>query len=103
MPHRGPHSRDESIIMADGIAVVTGKAVARIDAPLKVTGKATYTSDVHFEKLVFVVPMSATIAKEKLKSLDISAAEKMKGVIGVYGLGTLCALYRVASDAGAHA
>lgn len=80
----------------DGISIVTGKAVPRVDGPLKVSGRATYTSDVMIDGMCFGVPVGATIAKGKIKSLDTSAAEKMKGVIAVYSHGKFGPLYRSA-------
>ncbi len=84
----------------DGIKVYTGKAVPRIDAPLKTTGRATYTTDIHLDRMVYAVPIGATIAKGRLKSLDTKAATSMKGVIGVFGHGSIGPLYRVAPGEG---
>lgn len=84
----------------NGIKVLTGKPIARIDAPLKVTGRAKYTSDMHFEGLVHAVPVQATIANGRLKKLDTSAAEKMKGVVGIFHRGNIGPLYRVAPGEG---
>src|SRR2546429_7846754 len=57
-----------------------GRGVPRVDGPLKVTGKAQYTSDFHFPGLLYGVPVEATIAKGKVVKLDTAAAEKMSGV-----------------------
>jgi xanthine dehydrogenase YagR molybdenum-binding subunit len=57
-----------------------GRDTPRIDGPLKVTGKAQYTSDFHFPGLLYAVPVEATIANGKIRKLDTTAAEKMPGV-----------------------
>ncbi|RYZ83098.1 MAG: xanthine dehydrogenase family protein molybdopterin-binding subunit, partial [Proteobacteria bacterium] len=82
------------------IEIVTGKNVPRIDGPLKVSGKAHYTSDFQFDRMVFAVPVGATIAKGKLTKLDTSTAEKMKGVVGVYTRANIGAIYRPTEEEG---
>src|SRR5262252_11016321 len=57
-----------------------GRSTPRIDGPLKVTGKAQYTSDFHFPGLLYAVPVEATIANGRIRNLDTTAAEKMPGV-----------------------
>jgi xanthine dehydrogenase YagR molybdenum-binding subunit len=57
-----------------------GRDTPRIDGPLKVTGKAQYTSDFHFPGLLYAVPVEATIANGRIRNLDTTAAEKMPGV-----------------------
>src|SRR5438094_7343778 len=57
-----------------------GRDTPRVDGPLKVTGRAQYTSDFHFPGLLYGVPVEATIAKGKVVKLDTAAAEKMPGV-----------------------
>src|SRR6478609_9957552 len=57
-----------------------GKRTPRVDGPLKVTGKAKYTSDFHFPGLLYAVPVEATIANGRITNLDTAAAEKMPGV-----------------------
>ena len=42
-----------------------GKARARVDGPLKVTGTARYASDHNFPGMLYAVPVGATIAKVK--------------------------------------
>src|SRR6266511_588151 len=61
-----------------------GRGVPRVDGPLKVTGKAQYTSDFHFPGLLYGVPVEATIAKGKVVTLDTAAAEKMPGVRAIF-------------------
>ena len=57
-----------------------GRSTPRVDGPLKVSGKAQYTSDFHFPELLYAVPVEATIANGRVRELDASAAEKMPGV-----------------------
>ncbi len=57
-----------------------GRKTPRVDGPLKVTGKAQYTSDFHFPGMLYAVPVEATIANGRVVKLDTDAAEKMPGV-----------------------
>ena len=84
----------------ESIAVVKGERVPRIDGPLKVTGRAMYTSDYHFEKLAFAVPVCAKIGKGKIRKMDSNAASRMPGVLGVYHHGNIGPLYRPTSETG---
>src|SRR2546422_743887 len=57
-----------------------GRSTPRIDGPLKVSGKAQFTSDFHFSGTLYAVPVEATIAHGHIVKLDTTAAEKMPGV-----------------------
>src|ERR671935_244651 len=57
-----------------------GRDTPRVDGPLKVTGKAPYTSDFHFPGLLYAVPVEATIANGRMRNLDTAAAKKPPGV-----------------------
>jgi xanthine dehydrogenase YagR molybdenum-binding subunit len=72
-----------------------GAAVSRIDGPLKTTGGAQYAADFHFDRLVHAVPVQSTVASGRIKRLDVSAAEKMPGVLLVLHQGNIDKLYRV--------
>jgi xanthine dehydrogenase YagR molybdenum-binding subunit len=61
-----------------------GRSTPRVDGPLKVTGKAQYTSDFHFPEMLYAVPVEATIANGRIRKLDTSAAEKMPGVRAIF-------------------
>lgn len=52
----------------DSLHAVIGRPHSRIDGPLKVSGEATYTSDVDLPGLLHAVPVSSTIASGKLVS-----------------------------------
>src|SRR5262245_37045980 len=61
-----------------------GRDTPRVEGPLKVTGKAQYTSDFHFPGLLYAVPVPATIANGRIRNLDTTAAEKMPGVRAIF-------------------
>jgi len=61
-----------------------GRNTPRVDGPLKVSGKAQYTSDFHFPGTLYAVPVEATIANGKVVKLDTAAAEKMPGVRAIF-------------------
>jgi xanthine dehydrogenase YagR molybdenum-binding subunit len=82
------------------IPVQKGKLDRRIDGPLKVTGQAMYTSDAQANQVVFGVPVGATIAKGKVKSIDESAARKMRGVLAIYSHGKCPPIYRCTPEEG---
>jgi xanthine dehydrogenase YagR molybdenum-binding subunit len=71
-----------------------GRDTARVDGPLKVTGRAQYSSDFHFSGMLYAVPVEATIANGRIEKLDMAAAEKMPGVRAVLHRGNIGKLYR---------
>jgi xanthine dehydrogenase YagR molybdenum-binding subunit len=73
---------------------VIGKAQPRIDGPLKVSGKAMYTSDHHFPGMLYAVPVCATIANGEVQKIDTSAAEKMPGVRAIFVRNNIGRLFR---------
>ena len=62
---------------------VTGKGIDRLDARLKVLGKATYAAEFATANIAFGVIVGAGGGKGKLSALDTAAAEKAPGVIVV--------------------
>jgi xanthine dehydrogenase YagR molybdenum-binding subunit len=76
---------------------VVGKARARVDGPLKVSGRAMYTSDFHFPGTLYAVPVGSTIANGEIASLDASAAESMPGVRAIFHRANLGKLFRANS------
>ena len=52
-----------------------GKSTVRVDGPLKVSGKAIYSSDFHFPGMLYAVPVGATIlwAENAAKSTSSAA------------------------------
>jgi xanthine dehydrogenase YagR molybdenum-binding subunit len=75
---------------------VIGKEQPRVDGPLKVSGKAMYTSDHHFPGMVYAVPVCSTIANGEIQGIDASAAEKMPGVRAIFHRGNIGRLSRAA-------
>jgi xanthine dehydrogenase YagR molybdenum-binding subunit len=79
---------------------VIGKPQSRIDGPLKTTGAAMYSSDHHFEGLVFAWPTTATVASGTVSNIDTSVAAAMPGVLAVYTHGSIGPIYRTPPAAG---
>jgi xanthine dehydrogenase YagR molybdenum-binding subunit len=75
-----------------------GTSVPRIDGPLKTSGTAKYTSDHNFPNMVYAVPVQSPIGKGKIKSMDVSDAEKMRGVLRIYRFGHVPHLFRAHGD-----
>jgi xanthine dehydrogenase YagR molybdenum-binding subunit len=75
-------------------SAIIGAALSRIDGPLKTTGTAKYAADYNFKNLTYAVPVCATVASGKIRSLDTSAAEKMSGVVLVLHHGNIGPLFR---------
>jgi xanthine dehydrogenase YagR molybdenum-binding subunit len=61
-----------------------GKRLPRVDAPLKVSGQARYTSDVKRPEMLFGKILRCPHAHAKVLSIDTSAAENMRGVKAVH-------------------
>src|SRR5438876_4632855 len=62
---------------------VIGKRTSRLDGTVKASGKAKYSSDLNPPGLLHAVLLTSPHAHAKVKSVDTSAAEKMRGVTGV--------------------
>ena len=61
-----------------------GKRITRVDSPLKVSGQAKYTYDVHRPGMLYGKILRCPYAAAKIVSIDTSAAEKMPGVKAVH-------------------
>src|SRR6202043_1204158 len=77
---------------------VIGKAQPRVDGPLKVSGKAMYTSDHRFPGMLYAVPVCATIANGEVRTIDTSAAEKMPGVRAIFIRANIGKLFRASQN-----
>lgn len=75
-------------------ADIIGAAVPRIDGPLKTSGTAKYAVDHHFPNLAHAFAVQSTIGKGRIRSLDVSAAEKMPGVLLVLRHGNIQNVFR---------
>lgn len=84
----------EAAFAAAGIATPVGnekdngdKALendgCRVDAPLKVTGRAKYTADVNLPNMAYAAIVACPYGRAKLKSYDEDAARAVKGVLDV--------------------
>lgn len=64
---------------------VVGKPVDRIDGPLKTTGQAPYAYEHHDlpGQAAYGHVVGAGIAKGTIRSIDLSAARKAPGVLGI--------------------
>jgi xanthine dehydrogenase YagR molybdenum-binding subunit len=71
-----------------------GGDFARIDGPFKVSGTATYTSDVGMSGLLYAVPVCATVATGRITRLDTAVAAKMPGVRAVFTRENIGQFYR---------
>ncbi|MDB4881988.1 MAG: aldehyde oxidase and xanthine dehydrogenase molybdopterin binding protein [Gemmatimonadetes bacterium] len=79
---------------------VLGGKLPRIDGPLKVSGRAIYTSDISLAGMLYAVPVRSTIASGRVISIDGSAARKLPGVRAVYYRGNLKPFFRSAPPQG---
>ncbi|HEY4163635.1 MAG TPA: xanthine dehydrogenase family protein molybdopterin-binding subunit, partial [Dongiaceae bacterium] len=75
-----------------------GKALPRVDGPLKVSGTAMYTADFHFPGLLYAVPVTATVANGTIAGIDTTAAAKKPGVHAIYTHGNIGRFYRIAPN-----
>jgi xanthine dehydrogenase molybdenum-binding subunit len=61
-----------------------GKSEKRVDAYEKVTGRAKYTGDFVHGKMLVGKVLHSTIANGMVKSMDITEAEKIPGVVKIF-------------------
>jgi xanthine dehydrogenase YagR molybdenum-binding subunit len=71
-----------------------------VDGPLKVSGKAQYTSDFHFPGTLYAVPVEATIANGRVVKLDTAAAEQMPGVRAILHRENIGKIFRSVPEPG---
>ncbi|NND35325.1 MAG: xanthine dehydrogenase family protein molybdopterin-binding subunit, partial [Saprospiraceae bacterium] len=63
---------------------VVGKRIKRTDAREKVTGEAKYTSDIQLPGMLYAKFLRSNVPHARIKSIDISAAERHLGVHAVH-------------------
>ena len=75
-----PLSADNLDLMKFGV----GQPVPRQEDPTLLRGQGRYTDDVGFPNQVYAVMVRSQVAHGILKGIDVSAAKKMPGVLGVW-------------------
>jgi xanthine dehydrogenase YagR molybdenum-binding subunit len=68
---------------ARGTASLLGTSPDRLDGLPKATGAAKYAYDALYPKMLFARALGSAQAHAKIKSIDLSAAKKVKGVVYV--------------------
>ena len=63
---------------------IVGKSVRRVDAYDKVTGRAKYTDDLIESNALVAKILHSTIGNGLVKSIDISEAKKIEGVVEIF-------------------
>ena len=71
-----------------------GGSLPRIDGPLKVSGRAVYTSDISLPGMLHAVPVCSTIASGRILTIDDSKAKLLPGVKAVFYKGNIGPFYR---------
>ena len=66
---------------------IIGKAVKRLDSPVKVNGKAIFGMDVRVPGMLYATILRAPVIGGKVKSVDDAAAKAVKGVTNIVPLG----------------
>lgn len=84
--------------VSDSLLSVIGQPQSRIDGPLKVSGRAQYTSDIDLPDMLYAVPVCATIASGRVTSLEFAAAQAMPGVRVVLHRGNIGRFYRISGN-----
>lgn len=64
---------------------VAGRPCARASARAKVTGRATYASDVALPRMLHAVVVRATVARGRVLRFDAGAALALPGVVAAFG------------------
>ncbi len=75
MDYKWPEAEQRSLI---------GKRISRVDGPVKVSGRAKYTYDMHPAGMLYGKVVRSLHAHCKITSIDTSAAEAMPGVKAVH-------------------
>ena len=70
-------------IQGGGTHKSVGQELDRVDGRLKVTGAARYSAEVRLKNLAHAVVVGSTIARGRVREIDISRAERVPGVLAV--------------------
>lgn len=60
-----------------------GQPVSRVDGQLKVTGEATFSAEYNLDNICYAALAYSSIAKGKIKKINIEAAQNSEGVITI--------------------
>lgn len=60
-----------------------GRPISRVDGQLKVTGEAKFSAEYKLDNICYAALAYSSIAKGKIKKLDLSAAQNAEGVITI--------------------
>jgi len=75
-----------------------GRSFDRQEGRAKVTGTATYGAEFQIPGLVYAYLITATIAKGRIKSINLEAAEQSPGVIAIFTHHNMPQVFPVAND-----
>ena len=67
--------------------VNVGRAIDRVDGPLKVTGKAQYAAEIPVANVAHAVIVTSAVARGKLLGVDTRRASEVAGVLRVISVG----------------
>ena len=65
---------------------IMGHRISRLDGPAKSAGRAKYNSDLNPEGLLWATIVTSPHAHARITSLDITAAQNMKGVTAIHAI-----------------
>src|SRR5260370_11013505 len=71
------------------VSSALGGAVRRREDPRLITGAGLYTDDVRLDQCLHAVFVRSAMAHARLKSVDVTVAAAMPGVVGIFGAGDL--------------
>jgi isoquinoline 1-oxidoreductase subunit beta len=74
---------EEPTLRPEAERTLTGQAVARLDTPAKVTGRAVYSSDVRREGMLYGAVRLAPVFSAKVESIDERSVSGLPGVVAV--------------------
>ncbi|GGO57122.1 carbon-monoxide dehydrogenase large subunit [Streptomyces daqingensis] len=81
--HPGPAGTRSAGVPAEPAPAAVGRAVDRVDAPAKVTGRARYAAEFPYEDLAWAAFTYATVTRGRITAIDTAAASALPGVIAV--------------------
>ena len=73
----------DTSLLDSGVQGIIGKGIERIDGPLKVAGKATYSAEYEFPNLAYGFLVRAPFAAGTITSIDAEGAKALLAEVGV--------------------